>query len=60
MFRIHPIHPLVYHLHGYIDIPQSIVLTENDYLDFLIFMKKNWQRLLPTVVRTVLSTAAWM
>jgi len=28
--------PLVYHLHGHIEIPQSIVLTESDYLDFLI------------------------
>jgi hypothetical protein len=51
-------HPLVYHLHGYTDIPQSIVLTESDYLDFLIYMVKNWQGLLPSVVRTALSAAA--
>src|SRR3712207_8244305 len=24
--------PLVYHLHGYTDIPQTMVLTESDYL----------------------------
>jgi hypothetical protein len=28
--------PLVYHLHGYKDILESLVLTEDDYLDFLI------------------------
>jgi hypothetical protein len=27
--------PLVYHLHGHIDNINSLVLTENDYLDFL-------------------------
>jgi len=37
------VHPLVYHLHGRTDIPQSMVveyLTESDYLDFLIHMVK--------------------
>ena len=29
-------HPLVYHLYGRDDVPESLVLTENDYLDFLI------------------------
>ena len=28
--------PLVYHLHGIIDEPQSMVLTERDYIDFVI------------------------
>jgi hypothetical protein len=35
------VHPLVYHLHGHTDIPQSMVVTESDYLDFLIHMVKN-------------------
>lgn len=51
-------HPLVYHFHGYTNIPQSMVLTESDYLDFLIYMVKNWQGLLPSIVRTALSAAA--
>jgi hypothetical protein len=28
--------PLVYHLHGHVNWPASMVLTEEDYLDFLI------------------------
>jgi hypothetical protein len=29
-------HPVVYHLHGHIDDPDSFVLTEDDYLDFIV------------------------
>jgi hypothetical protein len=28
--------PLVYHLHGMLDRPESLVLTEDDYVDFLV------------------------
>lgn len=28
--------PLVYHLHGMLDRPESLVLTEDDYIDFLV------------------------
>jgi hypothetical protein len=28
--------PLVYHLHGSAHVPRSLVLTENDYLEFLV------------------------
>jgi hypothetical protein len=31
-----PEQPLVYHLHGLIDLPESLVLTEDDYVDFLV------------------------
>ena len=31
-----PANPLVYHLFGHIDEPASLVLTEDDYLDFLV------------------------
>lgn len=37
-----PARPLVYHLHGYADIPQSMVLTEDDYLDFLVWFSREW------------------
>ena len=32
--------PLVYHLHGHINYPRSMVLTETDYLDFIINLSK--------------------
>jgi hypothetical protein len=28
--------PVVFHLHGHLDVPRSMVLTEDDYLDFLV------------------------
>lgn len=33
-----PSHPLVFHLHGQMEIPKSIVASEDDYLDFLVEM----------------------
>lgn len=33
-----PANPLVYHLHGRLGVPESLVLTEDDYLDFLVAM----------------------
>jgi hypothetical protein len=32
--------PLVYHLHGIIEIPHSLLLTENDYLDFMLRLQE--------------------
>src|SRR5215217_4670694 len=36
-----PANPLVYHLHGRLGIPESLVLTEDDYLDFLVAVSRN-------------------
>jgi hypothetical protein len=33
--------PLVYHLHGFDSYPDSIVLTDDDYMDFLIAITQN-------------------
>jgi hypothetical protein len=38
--------PLVYHLHGDIDHPLSMVLTEKDYSDFVIFLNREDARFL--------------
>jgi SIR2-like protein len=35
-FEPTPARPLVYHLHGMLDRPESLVLTEDDYIDFLV------------------------
>jgi len=38
--------PVVFHLHGHIDAPESMVLTEDDYLDFLVAISQD-RALLP-------------
>ena len=51
--------PLIYHLLGTFDEPDSLVLTEDDYFDFLIGVTRN-QDLVPKVVRRRLSDSALM
>ena len=36
--------PLVYHLHGYDEYPGSLVLTEDDYMEFLVAITQNMGR----------------
>jgi hypothetical protein len=52
-----PERPLVYHLFGRLDEPDSVVLTEDDYFDFLIGVTGN-QDLIPPVVRRALSDSS--
>jgi hypothetical protein len=58
-YRPTPERPLIYHLLGIFDEPQSLVLTEDDYFDFLIGVTRN-QDLVPKVVRRRLSDSALM
>lgn len=44
--------PLVYHLHGELNLPESMVLTEDDYLDFLAEIVLD-----PTCIRPEVSSA---
>jgi hypothetical protein len=44
--------PVVFHLHGHIDRPPSIVLTEDDYFDFLVNISRD-----PLVIPTRIQTA---
>lgn len=37
--------PLVYHLHGIDDYPDSLVLTEDDHLEFLVYVAKDFKEL---------------
>ena len=51
--------PMVFHLHGQFDEPDSMVLTEDDYYDFLINIPKNLPEkdgaLIPNCIRMALS-----
>jgi len=40
-FEPTPARPLVYHLHGHVSSPESLVLAEDDYLDFLVEVNRN-------------------
>jgi SIR2-like domain len=45
--------PLVFHLHGHQDLLQSLVLTEDDYLDFLVEVSKQQDMLPPRIQEAV-------
>jgi hypothetical protein len=49
--------PLVYHLFGRLDDPDTVVLTEDDYFDFLIGVTRN-KDLIPGAVRRALADTA--
>jgi len=49
-FKLTSTNPLVYHLHGDMDHPQSMVLTEKDFTDFVIFLNKE-NETLPLEIR---------
>ena len=53
-YRPTPANPLVYHLHGYLELHESIVLTEDDYLDFLVAIARE-PDLLPHHVQRALA-----
>lgn len=54
-----PANPLVFHLHGAMDIPESMVLTEDDYLSFLVRMAAK-SELLPDVVQRVFAATTFL
>jgi SIR2-like domain len=49
--------PVVFHLHGHLDIPSSLVLTEDDYLDFLVAVSRDEHMLLPHEIRRAAATS---
>ncbi|HEU0209626.1 MAG TPA: SIR2 family protein [Candidatus Udaeobacter sp.] len=46
--------PVVFHLHGHSGVPESLVLTEDDYLDFMVSISRN-EELLPPPIRKALA-----
>jgi SIR2-like protein len=53
-----PANPLVFHLHGHCGIKESIVLTEEDYLDFLVAAIEDQDALLPHQIQWALSATS--
>ncbi|HXM49435.1 MAG TPA: SIR2 family protein [Pyrinomonadaceae bacterium] len=49
--------PLVFHLHGHQDLLQSLVLTEDDYLDFLVEASKQPKMLPPRIQEAVTNSS---
>jgi hypothetical protein len=49
--------PLIYHLYGHLSEPTSLVITEDDYFDYLIGMTRN-KDLIPACVLSALSSNA--
>jgi hypothetical protein len=58
--------PLVYHLHGHLKVLESLVLTEDDYLDFLVALSQflatmpSRHKLLPHRIVRALSNSSLM
>jgi len=52
-----PANPVVYHLHGHDELPLSLVLTEDDYLEFLANLSRIPSLLPPRVVRAISQTS---
>ncbi len=47
--------PVVFHLHGHTEVLDSVVLTEDDYLDFLISISQNPDNVLPLPIQEALA-----
>lgn len=48
--------PLVYHLHGHNEFPESLVLTEDDYVDFIVNMSQRPDVIPATVLDALVDT----
>jgi hypothetical protein len=49
--------PVIFHLHGHQDIAESLVLTEDDYLEFLVNLSKKKELLAPRIQEALASTS---
>jgi len=47
--------PVVYHLHGIDDVRPSLVLTEDDYVDFLVRVSQPANKLLPAYIQEAMA-----
>jgi hypothetical protein len=49
--------PIVFHLHGHREVPESLVLTEDDHLDFLVNISRDQTLLPPWIQRALFGTS---
>lgn len=49
--------PVVFHLHGYNPLAESLVLTEDDYLDFLVNISRDDTLLPPSIQKAFVGTS---
>lgn len=52
--------PVIYHLHGHRSVVDSIVLTEDDYLDFLVSMSNDINKFLPARIQEAITGSSVM
>ena len=50
--------PLVYHLFGSLKVPQSLVITEDDYFDFLASVAAHSSHLIPTALKEAVAESS--
>jgi len=53
-FEPTPANPVIFYLHGHDEVPESLVLTEDDYLNFLVNISKQ-QDLLPLRIQRAIA-----
>jgi hypothetical protein len=58
-FTLDENNPVVYHLHGSLQSVESMVLTEDDYIDFLASVSQS-QELLPKQVQRAFTMHSWL
>ena len=52
--------PVVFHLHGIQEVPESIVITEDDYLSFIVELSWHRRQLLPDMIQQALTGTSLM
>lgn len=57
-FTPSPATPLVFHMHGRFGHPESLVLTEDDYLAFLVSISRDQRSVIPLLVQAALASTS--
>ena len=52
--------PTVYHVHGHMNVPHSILVSEDDYLDFMINFSRNDQSIQSPMVQRAMARSAML